>query len=152
MHTPSNIAYYVQYADIMYTIGGTHAAGHRADVIANDYRTAQSYYAAAVRMSEGQNIRALYGLCASTSQLSGLKVPTAVSSHTTASTQCFSHICFLAAWASAPSAVPHTSKHNSPKCGHCPTKLDIWVTSMLLCCMGIYTQCTYIWTHNTGTC
>lgn len=71
---PSNIAYYVQYADIMYTIGGTHAAGHRADVIANDYRTAQSYYAAAVRMSEGQNVRALYGLCASTSQLSGLKV------------------------------------------------------------------------------
>lgn len=58
----------------MYTIGGTHAAGHRADVIANDYRTAQSYYAAAVRMSEGQNTRALYGLCASTSQLSGLKV------------------------------------------------------------------------------
>lgn len=71
---PSNIAYYVQYADILYTIGGTHAAGHRADVIANDYRTAQSYYAAAVRMSEGQNLRALYGLCASTSQLSGLKV------------------------------------------------------------------------------
>ena len=58
----------------MYTIGGTHAAGHRADVIANDYRTAQSYYAAAVRMSEGQNTRALYGLCASASQLSGLKV------------------------------------------------------------------------------
>ena len=58
----------------MYTIGGTHAAGHRVDVIANDYRTAQSYYAAAVRMSEGHNIRALYGLCASTSQLSGLKV------------------------------------------------------------------------------
>lgn len=58
----------------MYTIGGTHAAGHRADVVANDYRTAQSYYAAAVRMSEGHNIRALYGLCASTSQLSGLKV------------------------------------------------------------------------------
>ncbi len=71
---PSNIAYYVQYADIMYTVGGTHAANHRADVIASDYRTAQSYYAAAVRMSEGHNTRALYGLCASTSQLSGLKV------------------------------------------------------------------------------
>ncbi|KAL3162216.1 hypothetical protein ABBQ32_009921 [Trebouxia sp. C0010 RCD-2024] len=73
LHMPSSIAYYVQYADIMYTIGGTHAPGHRADVIANDYRTAQSYYAAAVRMSEGHNIRALYGLCASASQLSGLK-------------------------------------------------------------------------------
>ena len=74
LHAPSNIAYYVQYADIMYTVGGTHAANHRADVIASDYRTAQSYYAAAVRMSEGHNTRALYGLCASTSQLSGLKV------------------------------------------------------------------------------
>jgi len=73
LHAPSNIAYYVQYADIMYTVGGTHAANHRADVIASDYRTAQSYYAAAVRMSEGHNTRALYGLCASTSQLSGLK-------------------------------------------------------------------------------
>lgn len=73
LHVPSNIAYYVQYADIMYTVGGTHAAGHRADVIANDYSTAQSYYAAAVRMSEGENTRALYGLCACTSQLAGLK-------------------------------------------------------------------------------
>lgn len=73
LHAPSNIAYYVQYADIMYTVGGTHAANHRADVVASDYRTAQSYYAAAVRMSEGHNTRALYGLCASTSQLSGLK-------------------------------------------------------------------------------
>lgn len=81
---PSSIAYYVQYADIMYTIGGTHAPGHRADVIANDYRTAQSYYAAAVRMSEGHNIRALYGLCASASQLSGLKVCTVPSSLTAA--------------------------------------------------------------------
>lgn len=58
----------------MYTVGGTHAANHRADIVASDYRTAQSYYAAAVRMSEGHNTRALYGLCASTSQLSGLKV------------------------------------------------------------------------------
>lgn len=73
LHVPSNIAYYVQYADIMYTIGGTHASGHRSDVVANDYRTAQTYYAAAVRMSEGQNARALYGLCASTSQLAGIK-------------------------------------------------------------------------------
>ena len=71
---PSNIAYYVQYADIVYSIGGTHASGHRSDVVANDYRTAQTYYAAAVRMSEGQNARALYGLCASTSQLAGIKV------------------------------------------------------------------------------
>lgn len=74
LHAPSNIAYYVQYADVLYTLGGTHAAGHRADIVANDYRNAQAYYAAAVRMSEGQNARALYGLCASTSQLAGIKV------------------------------------------------------------------------------
>ena len=96
LHVPSNIAYYVQFADIMYTIGGTHASGHRSDVVANDYRIAQTYYAAAVRMSEGQNARALYGLCASTSQLSGIKVTMypAVTCcrynflHSSASTQC----------------------------------------------------------------
>lgn len=76
MHTPSCIAYYVQYADVMYTLGGTHASGHRAEAVATDYRTAQSYYAAAVHMSKGSNLRALYGLCAATSQLAGLKVKT----------------------------------------------------------------------------
>ena len=76
MHTPSCIAYYVQYADVMYTLGGTHASGHRAEAVASDYRTAQSYYAAAVHMSKGSNLRALYGLCAATSQLAGLKVLT----------------------------------------------------------------------------
>lgn len=74
MHTPSCIAYYVQYADVMYTLGGTHASGHRAEAVASDYRTAQTYYAAAVHMSKGSNLRALYGLCAATSQLAGLKV------------------------------------------------------------------------------
>lgn len=74
LHTPSCIAYYVQYADVMYTLGGTHASGHRAEAVASDYRTAQSYYAAAVHMSKGNNLRALYGLCAATSQVAGLKV------------------------------------------------------------------------------
>lgn len=74
LHTPSCIAYYVQYADVMYTLGGTHASGHRAEAVATDYRTAQSYYAAAVHMSKGSNLRALFGLCAATSQIAGLKV------------------------------------------------------------------------------
>ena len=52
----------LQYADVLYTIGG---AAH--------YRTAHSYYAAAVDLSEGENVRALYGLCATAAQLNALR-------------------------------------------------------------------------------
>ena len=65
LHQAHNIHYYVQYADVLYTVGG--ANGH-------NYRTARSYYAAAVQLSGGRNVRALYGLCACTTQLAGIKV------------------------------------------------------------------------------
>ena len=52
----------LQYADVLYTIGG---AAH--------YRTAHSYYAAAIDLSEGESVRALYGLCATAAQLNALK-------------------------------------------------------------------------------
>ena len=65
LHAPQNIALYVQYADILYTMGGPTGA---------NYRTARSYYAAAVQLSKGSNIRALFGLCACAAQLSGMKV------------------------------------------------------------------------------
>ena len=52
----------LQYADVLYTIGG-----------AANYRNAHSYYAAAVDLSDGENVRALYGLCAAAAQLNVLK-------------------------------------------------------------------------------
>lgn len=52
----------MQYADVMYTMGG-----------AANYRTARAYYSAAVDLSSGENVRALYGLCAVAAQLSALK-------------------------------------------------------------------------------
>lgn len=62
LQNPACIASHVQYADVLYTIGG-----------ASNYRTARSYYAAAVDLSDGNNVRALYGLCAASAQLLGLK-------------------------------------------------------------------------------
>ena len=64
-HQAHHIPYYVQYADILYTIGGS--SGH-------NFRTARSYYAAAVQLSGATNVRALYGLCACSAQLSAVKV------------------------------------------------------------------------------
>ena len=61
LHTPHSIPYHVQYADVLYTLGGS------------SYTTAQTYYAAAVKLSEGHSIRALYGLCACAAQLSSGK-------------------------------------------------------------------------------
>ena len=52
----------LQYADVLYTIGG-----------AANYRAAHSYYAAAIDLSEGENVRALYGLCATAAQLNALR-------------------------------------------------------------------------------
>lgn len=65
LHQPHHIPYYVQYADVLYTIGGSN--GH-------NYRTARAYYAAAVQLSGGKNVRALYGLTACAAQLGGIKV------------------------------------------------------------------------------
>ncbi|KAK9830222.1 hypothetical protein WJX72_010425 [[Myrmecia] bisecta] len=63
MHRPASIAVYVQYADVLYTMGGATGA---------NYRLALSYYAAAVKLSKGENTRALYGVCACQAQLNGI--------------------------------------------------------------------------------
>ncbi len=62
LHSPSHIPFYVQYADIMYTLGSHYL------------KTARQYYAAAIEMSQGSNLRALYGLTACAAQMSGQKV------------------------------------------------------------------------------
>jgi hypothetical protein len=62
IQNPACIASHVQYADVLYTIGGP-----------SNYRTARTYYAAAVDLSNGQNARALYGLCAASAQLTAVK-------------------------------------------------------------------------------
>ena len=61
--TSNKVAMYAeQYADLLYTMGGP-----------ANYRAARSYYAAAVDLSQGENVRALYGLCATAAQLSTLR-------------------------------------------------------------------------------
>ena len=65
LHQPSNIFYMVHYADILYTMGGSSSS---------NYKTALTYYSAAIETSEGQNVRALYGACACSTQLAGAKV------------------------------------------------------------------------------
>lgn len=76
LHQPASIATYVQHADVLYTIGG-----------ASNYRTACTHYAAAVDLSNGENVRALYGLSAAAAQLlatkEGSKVLNSPSSHLT---------------------------------------------------------------------
>lgn len=52
----------VQYADVLYTMGG-----------AANLRAARAYYSAAVDLSSGENVRALYGLCATAAQLGALR-------------------------------------------------------------------------------
>ena len=69
LHQAHHIPYYVQYADILYTIGGSSG---------QNFRTARSYYSAAVQLSKGTNIRALYGLCACSAQLGGIRVRAAL--------------------------------------------------------------------------
>lgn len=64
LHNPTNIAVYVQYADVLYTMGGS----------ASNFRTARSYYAAALELSGGTSVRALYGITASTAQLGSIRV------------------------------------------------------------------------------
>ena len=58
MHQPASAATHVQYADVLYTIGGS-----------ANYQTARTHYSAAVDISSGQNARALYGLSAASAQL-----------------------------------------------------------------------------------
>lgn len=65
LHTPQNVALYVQYADVLYTIGGS------------SVRTAHQYYAAAIKLSGGENVRALYGVCCAAATLAAQKVASA---------------------------------------------------------------------------
>ena len=58
MHQPASAATHVQYADVLYTIGG-----------AANFQTARTHYSAAIEISSGRNARALYGLCATSAQL-----------------------------------------------------------------------------------
>lgn len=52
MLAPTQLTYYLRYADTLYTIG-----------TASDIATAQVYYAHAVDSSRGSSLRALYGIC-----------------------------------------------------------------------------------------
>lgn len=62
MHTPQSIPLYNRYAEVMYTMGGVHL------------KTARQYYAAALKLSNGQDLRALYGTCCTAAALAGQKV------------------------------------------------------------------------------
>lgn len=71
LHAPASVAAYVQLADVLYTAGaGSNGA---------NFRSARTHYAAAVELSGGASARALYGLCAVTAQLGGLRVRIRVS-------------------------------------------------------------------------
>ena len=58
MHQPASAATHIQYADVLYTIGGS-----------ANYQTARTHYSSAIDISSGRNLRALYGLCATSAQL-----------------------------------------------------------------------------------
>ena len=60
LHSPQNIALYVRYADVLYTMGSL--------------KTARQYYAAAIKLSQGEDTRALYGICCTAAALSAQKV------------------------------------------------------------------------------
>ncbi|CAM6036942.1 unnamed protein product [Sphagnum compactum] len=49
---PTNALYHLGYAELLYTMGGL-----------DNLRAARKYYAAAIEMSGGQNMRALFGIC-----------------------------------------------------------------------------------------
>ena len=63
LHQPHSIATHVQYADVLYTLGGP-----------QNQRLAQTHYAAAIKLSQGANVRALFGVCACAAQLGSAKV------------------------------------------------------------------------------
>ncbi|PNH06369.1 ER membrane protein complex subunit 2 [Tetrabaena socialis] len=53
MHAPSNSSFFVRYADILYTLGGT-----------TNYKTARAYYAKAIELTAGGSLRGLFGILA----------------------------------------------------------------------------------------
>lgn len=52
MMQTSNALWHLQYAEVQYTIGGM-----------ENLKIAKKYYASAIKMSAGKNLRALYGVC-----------------------------------------------------------------------------------------
>lgn len=62
LHQPADPARHLLYADTLYTLGG-----------ANNWRTARTYYSGVIEMTKGRSTRALYGACACTAQLAGLR-------------------------------------------------------------------------------
>jgi hypothetical protein len=62
LHSPQSIPLYVRYADVLYTMGGS------------NLKTARQYYAAALKLSNGEDTRALYGICCTAAALSAQKV------------------------------------------------------------------------------
>lgn len=61
LHSPQSIPLYVRYADVLYTMGGS------------NLKTARQYYAAALKLSNGEDTRALYGICCTAAALSAQK-------------------------------------------------------------------------------
>mmetsp|Transcript_35701 Transcript_35701/g.112667 ORF Transcript_35701/g.112667 Transcript_35701/m.112667 type:complete len:312 (-) Transcript_35701:64-999(-) len=61
---PSNYAYQLALADVLYTLGG-----------AENVRVAAKYYSASVEYSGGKNLKALYGLCACYGALASMRGP-----------------------------------------------------------------------------
>jgi len=61
LHSPQSIAMYVRFADVLYTMGGS------------NLKTARQYYAAALKLSQGEDTRALYGVCCTAAALSAQK-------------------------------------------------------------------------------
>ncbi|GAB4815904.1 hypothetical protein N2152v2_002950 [Parachlorella kessleri] len=62
LHQPSNPAHHLLLADTLYTLGGP-----------QNWRTARSYYSGVVELTNGRELRALYGVCACTAQLTGVR-------------------------------------------------------------------------------
>lgn len=62
LHSPQSVPLHIQYADVLYTIGGP------------QLRTARQHYAAAAKLSGGDSLRALYGLTCTAAALAGQKV------------------------------------------------------------------------------
>eukprot|EP00898_Chlorokybus_atmophyticus_P006398 jgi/Chlat1/675/Chrsp104S01149 len=62
LHLPQHWAFHRKYAEVLYTWGGV-----------ENFRLARKYYASAVELSSGTDIRALYGLTLTASQLASIK-------------------------------------------------------------------------------
>ncbi|EFN53747.1 hypothetical protein CHLNCDRAFT_136338 [Chlorella variabilis] len=62
LHQPTDVGRHLLLADALYTMGGAH-----------NWRAARTQYSGVIEMTKGQNLRALYGVCACAAQLSGVR-------------------------------------------------------------------------------